>query len=470
MDIITRSWITDSFKLHDNGVTYDYTILCDLIDKWKYLLTVKLNATKGMTFGFTITKTDIRYFSLIFACAELGLKIVVYQRPYKQSDIHNYKIKAFVPIDLMVYDDDVLNDVIDEFINTCSTTSFNISEIDLVDKPLDINYPTVFPDDILLLTTSSGTTDTPKIISHSHRFFYQLCIRNCSVLDFNNNDNILHVRNLHHGSSVSVFFFPSVHACSNHFYLNFQDEDMQSLSTSIENYDITKLLVPYNIIMSTFSKFLIENNLHYPQLTVFNLSYLEKEWITLCNNCHVLSIKSVFGSNETGGPIFLPEINKLSNTLTFDNSCVGPILDDFYKPQIIDNSLHVYISCYNKWINLEDSFSQSNEDFFFLGKDRLIRVNDFEFKLSDISEIVHDTLPIDHVVVLDENKLYLAIFDDYKLSHDDLNMINLAIQHRVSPLVHITKYCNLNKLDFVYGIKLDNWKIRKHFRDYDNQN
>lgn len=465
MDVIDRTWVLPNFLLHNANISHNYNDLCDMIDKWKYILCTKYNAQKGMTFGFTISNTDIKYFSLVFACVELGLKIVVYQRPYKIADINNYKIQAFTPIDLMVYDDYVMNDVIKMFISLCSTTSFSINELDEEVLITSIDYPVVHPDDILLLTTSSGTTDTPKIISHSHKFFYLLCKRNCDILNFCESDNILHVRNLHHGSSISVFFFPSLHQCTNHYYINFEDDNIELLTDTISLYSISKLLVPYNILVNSLSNYLINHQIFFPKLTIFNLSYLEKEWISLCQHNHLLSITSIFGCNEVGGPIFLPSMDATTSQSLFNSEQLGPLLDDFYKLEIINGSLHVYVDCYNKWINLEDSFSCNNENYLFHGKNRLIRVNDVEFTILEISNIVSQFTNIDHTVVLDEGKLYLALFEISNCLDDIFNQINVAIREQLSPLLSITKYAILNKLDFIYGIKIDNWKLKKYFRD-----
>lgn len=459
MQIINREWVSKDFKLIDNDTVHDFYEFSSMVDKWKHVLVNQFNAKKGSTFGFTICIIDIRYFSLFFACLELGLKLVVYQRPYTYKDIDNYKIKVFKPLDIMVYNDGILNEVTEFFISSTATQSFSIDKTQLNNSiPMHID---VLPDDILLLTTSSGTSDQPKVISHTHKFFYNLSKRNANALSLCKNDRILHIRNMHHGSSVGVFFLPSLLACDNHYYVNFDDENIEVLVQTIEKYKITKLLVPYNKLMNLLAEYLVNNDLKFPNLTVFNLSYLENKWVSLCKANYIKSVTSIFGCNETSGPIFLPSINATTSD-NFDNTNVGFLVDDFYKVNILYNSLYVYLETYNKWINTEDLFSTTAYGYVFEGKNRLIRINDVEFSMSEVTSVVQQHVLVEHIVVLDQNNLYLAIFEDTEIV---LDILNSYIHATLSPLISISKYAKLNYKDYLYGIKLDQWKIKKYFRD-----
>ena len=48
--------------------------------------------------------------------------------------------------------------------------------------------------DELLLCTSSGTTDTPKKIKHTHEFLFEISYRNEKIFKFDG--NVLHLKNL----------------------------------------------------------------------------------------------------------------------------------------------------------------------------------------------------------------------------------------------------------------------------------
>lgn len=461
MQVITRDWVSKHFTLTDDNGIHDYHEFSCLVDKWKYILVTKYNAKKGLTFGFTTCVIDIRYFSLFFACLELGLKLVVYNRPYTNKDLLNYKLTVFKPIDLMVYNTEILNEVTQTFISKFATTAFSLDELEIDITLHQLDYEPVLPSDILLLTTSSGTTEQPKVIKHTHQFFYELCLRNANVIPITENDNILHIRNMHHGSSVGVFFLPTLRKCKNHFCVNFSDDNVEPLVSQITKYNITKLLVPYNKVMNLLAEVIIKNNVKFYNLTIFNLSYLEPKWVKLCNDSYVKEIISMFGCNETSGPIFLPYINN-TTLLGFDNTNLGDIIDDFYNVDIINNSLHVYLSTYNTWVNTEDLFEKIHTNYIFLGKNRLVRINDVEFSIIEISDVVRKYVNVEHVVVLDQNNLYLAIFEEEDI---DLSEVNNLIANTLSPLIVISKYAKLNYMDYLYGIKLDHYKIRKYFRD-----
>ena len=193
-------------------------------------------------------------------------------------------------------------------------------------------------------------------------------------------------------------------------------------------------------------------------------SYLKPEWIEFCKNDIVKSVTSIFGCNETSGPIFLPRID--CNTEKIDPTIMGELVDDFYEVKLIDSVLNVHLKTYDRWVNLEDKFLFLDNKYIFLGKSNLIRVNDQEFSLEDLKNFLRQLLEFDHEIIFNEGELYLAIFDFNSKIKDvnDIQDINRLIKININPLIEITKIGKFTRERFNYGIKLDQHLLRTEFR------
>jgi len=469
--VISREWLHDDFKLYTNSSSdyFSRNELIILIDKWKVFLKASLGVKPGLTIGLCTSIMDHRYFSLFFAAAELGLKFVVFQRPEIDSDLENYKLTIFKPIDYIVYDDLNNNNIlIKKFIDEFSVVQFSINAVDSIidiSESTNVNDIQANNDSELLLTTSSGTTDKPKVISHTHEFFYDLCKRNVDVMEFKSEDRILHIRNLHHGSSLGIFFLPSLYACKHHFSSNYQNHNLEEVIAALDEYNITKLSVPYNSVID----YIINSNKKFKDLTIFNLSFLQEEWIQACRDEKIKQIVSIFGCNETSGPIFTPSINK--NTTNFNPRNLGPLTDKYYNTKIENNTLHVYLSTYNKWSLTGDTFSIDNGDYIFKGKDQIIRINDILIKTEEIKKIASEYINEEHIIIFDQEyeSIYLAMFDSARAHIGWYEDLNKRLASEISPMVQISKALFFVKESVLYGIKPDFEKIRTEFRKVNDQ-
>lgn len=468
--IITRDWINDDFVLHRNDRSFDKCQIIQLINQWKLLLISK-NVKKGDTLGLCTSLLDEKYFSLFFAAAELGMKFVVFQRPEMATDLENYKLQIFKPIDYIAYDSlNISNELIKEFILTFSNCSFCMDEVvGSKNEDYTSNLILADQDSDILLTTSSGTTNTPKLISHTHKFFYDLCKRNASVMDFEKDDKVMHIRNLHHGSSLGVFFLPSIFACRNHYSCEFEIDHPENLISKLYEYNITKLCVPYNSVIDE----ILSSSIDYPNLTVFNLSFLQKSWIDSCKSNKVKAIRSIFGCNETSGPIFLPTMD--SSTKDFNPRNVGILLDDFYQIKFEKDTLNVFLKTYDKFISTGDRFEITNNSFIFLGKDQSFRINDVLIDVEDFKNFISENIKYPHIVVFDQEreKIYLGITDDLTApaNLESYDFLNANIKRKYSDLVEISNVQYVVKERYFYGIKIDHEKLRNFFRGcYDKEN
>jgi len=480
--IITRNWINKNFTLTGGPgrfrVNHNYDDLCRYIDRWKYILFSEYKVRQGSKIGISLVQTDIRYFSLFFAAAELGMQFVVYQKPVVESNVDNPKLKILSPIDVIVYDHNSNTGFTKQITEKYAIQGIPVEELEDTVYDLQPDFNAVAKlnfateDSVILLTTSSGSTSTPKIVSHTHRFFYDLCTRNAEVMGFKKDDKILHIRNLHHGSSIGVFFLPTLLVCEKHYYGSFPNDDVNELIGLFTEFNIDKVIVPYNAMLDDLTKLLEAKNMSLPNLTLFNLSYLNSNWIPACKDKRINSIISIFGCNETSGPIFLPQINSTSDVTTFDPKCMGKLLDTFY-PTDLKNTLRVTLTEYNRTVDLEDQFRVIDNVFYYHGKENLVRINDIEINFAELEEYVKTVVSdYDVALVLDKEKekIYLAVFDigpsipPWPIAE----IANKALMEKYGPLIQISLCGWMSKHETMYGIKIDKEVIRQYFRKSHN--
>lgn len=474
---VTRDLISNNFKgVHlKTQSSFDKQDINDRIDLWKYLLTYKCHAVKGESVLIGIMDLGLDYIALCFAAAELSLKIVVvdYSRPddFVDIDFYDSKTKLLSPIDIFLHDVPAL--VLEQFkedcgkhnfFNSCSRRSYNIYE--------DIDYTITStsnfeiakrikpnPSDILMRCTSSGTTNTPKIVEHTHEFLSSITYRNSSKFF----GKCLHIKNLNHGSSLAVYLLPTLLSddTTEHLFYNIDnDDDFDKLVALLEQYanSLEYAIFPYAFLIDQFIQ---ATTTAWPKLNVQTLSYIQETVKDAIKEGKIKSITSIFGSNETSGPVFENVIDK--NNLNQHSSNFTK-LDNFFDIVLDkDGLLNVGMPFYNTNIITNDVFEQQGDVFVHKGRSDLVKINGEIVDIKIINEL--NTSYTNAYLVTDSvhNCLYLAFWEQESV--EILDSINKQLEKRFKR-VKVTKTKVLNKSVFLTGIKLDNEMIREYFRNY----
>lgn len=460
--VITRQLINKNIIYTDYDphwkkfTTYSYNDLSKLVDAYKNLF-LKNGFKKGTSIVIG-NRADIVQLALVLACSELGITIVIVNNPfpanktaqdYKPGFI-NSKYKLMLPVDLFVINNKEHTDKFEVFKDTCRFTLL------LNDIPLDYtpnNIVLADEETIFLKCTSSGTTGTPKVITHTHKFLFSLIKRNSEQFF----GTMGMMTNLAHGSSPAVYYIPGLISQNVTQYINFPNMAVTEISDAVNNsdYNLDHLLVPYTLLIDEF----FASNKHLENCNIHTLGLIRQSWLKEVNNKRVKDIISIFGTNETSGPLFL---NKASYINFKEN--VYKKIDDFYNISVEDSVLAVDIPIYNKHILTGDRFSIYENNFVHLGRSNLYRINDLELDFDlyskEIEKIINAQLVIDSI----KDSIYLAIWDN-NVDESQVQKAYQIVSDKSNGLHKVGKRATLQQTDFLNGIKLDMELLREYFRN-----
>ena len=323
------------------------------------------------------------------------------------------------------------------------------------DKDYDCSYNdkiNATNDSVLMMCCSSGTTGTPKPISHTHSFMYELGKRNSK--DFYG--GVMYTRLFHHGSSFATFFLPALMGDKvERIYININKlmrtlKKEGSINNNIAEEDFIKNI---DHIQFPYTEDIIEwrnqTSTKYPNLNIYTLAKIDKEWK---NDLGILykEMISLFGSSETSGPIL---IQKLSDEKFESDRFIDP--DGWYDPQIVNGKL-----------NLTGDKFEYNDDgsFKFLGRDDTVMIQGQEISLKEINDQASNIIGFSNVVIdTREQKIYLCIWGNERGEYTHANLTENIQKFKSKYDLDIThRIVNLSK--FMCGIKVDNEAIRDHFR------
>jgi hypothetical protein len=459
--IITREVINKNITFADYGKGdipkyYYYNDVSKRVDLFKnYLISIGCKKGESVLIGYA---PGIDQLGLFLAVCELGLNFIV--NDYKTIDNEKFnfidtKTKILSPINYF-FDYGNFFEHKRNYFKKISDNYIEWSDIEQFNDDSPNNTIWAKPNDILMKCTSSGTTGTPKKVTHTHEFLYNISKRN--TLFFN--DNVLLVYNFNHGSSLATYFIPAlmsenVKQFSNAYAELLKDEDK---TENVFN-NVDHVMIPYGNQLEE-----IIENYSFANLTYYTLSSISNKWISDYKNKYK-DIISIFGCNETSGPIF---INKAS----YDNfeTAVYHKVDDYYTIESID-PLIVYLKEYDKIINTKDIFSIKNDGFEFKGRNDLLRINGLEIKKDYVNLLNKFQGYADFIYDTVYNKIYLAVWltnldsEKYNRSIEEISRINKYLRNSTNNSHSISKFDFLNKDDFVTGVKLDHEFLRSYFRE-----
>jgi hypothetical protein len=456
--LLTRHLINPDIKFIDVSDTgdqeYNYNDLCKLIDAYKNLLQ-SCGCQPGQR-AIIGMPARIEQTAIVFACAELAISIAIvdYSRidDWAESSYVDPKTKLLLPIDFFITESPHQSEVgpkyklFDQICN--QTISLRIANLDYTHNPTIL----ATEDSEIIRCTSSGTTGTPKVIKHSHKFISNLIVRNSRMFAGKAGLN----RNLQHGSSFATYFLPVLASPGiTHFY-NFRSQHTKEICL----YKLDHMMIPYPYLIDEFFESAVIKN---SNLNIYTLSYIQQKWVDYVRQGKAKNIISIFGSNETSGPIFLNEIQPIDdfNPKRFTK------VDDFYSlsfdhDDVITVSLPYYDSvniCTNDRFNYQDGY------YYHQGRSDLIRINGLAVDLLGYNEFAKNLLDCDLIYDTIEHTIYLAVWSQDR-SEEQIQIIAKHLDTTTNGLHTISKWSFLEQSDFIRGVKIDHELLRDYFRNY----
>jgi len=469
--LITREIINKNIRFHDvlvdlNGEidvkSYTYNHLSEMIDRYKNLLFA--NGARPGCSAVVGEQISLSQTAFVFACAELGVNITIIDQPHGKNPKPNTyvpgsistKLKLMLPITyLLSVDRDytVTNDKTRILMDVCKRTILADefpANIEPNDKIL------AKPDSIFLRCTSSGTTDTPKVLEHTHEFMSDLIKRNSKM--FYGKMGV--IANLNHGSSPATFFLPGLVSENVTDLYHMQANIPNKLSSALarlreQDVDINHVMFPYSSMIDEFLSYDGNNG----ECILYTLSVIKKEWVEHTKTKKIKDVISIFGTNETSGTVM---INQATDHDFSENTYKK--LDDFYGIHITEkNELEVGMPIYNKRVPTGDAFVKHGDKFLHLGRSNLYRINDLELDVNKYTAMLKKECDGDIIVDTNKNSIYIVLWD--KTVNDQIvKDINRVMREDSADLHFVSKYDYLIQSDFLTGVKVDRQILREYFR------
>lgn len=485
MKVISRNWINEEahFYVKNRGFTRKYFF--SIIDYWKSIL-LQHEAKPGDKIGFAVATVDISYVAAIFAAFELGLKLTILLKPVNEKEMNSPKFNVFYPLDILILDRLAIRwfPELKDYYTSNSRHVIDLIWIGNTFQPIkkpSKKIKNIYPaeNDTCLLCTSSGSTGQPKIVNHTHKFFYDLCSFNWEPLEFKEEDKVLHLVSFNHGSALGIYFLPSLRTCKWHYFsipdfslTLFDDENWDRFVLFCQKAGITKMQCPFDFSIDYMINAFERSETGCPDLTIYILTFINPKWYELVKKGKIKKVISIFGCSETSGPLFLPYVDK--DTENFSPNFLGYPIKGFHEISIVDNSLHVTIPTYGTTINTEDSLKDMGNGYDFAGKKKLYRIHDTEINVYDIQGIFLSHVTGFHykdaIILVDEiyNRLYAVTNNKEIVKHVD--DIKESIRVHYNDKIELEELFYIEDMsNFVTGIKPDREKLLNYVRQVRNE-
>ena len=299
--------------------------MCSLIDRWKSLL-VSRGAKKGNSLGISLVFVAPNHIALIFAAGELGLKLVLLDKPVCEETIPATKAALFAPIDFHVCDEFLYypkrHPHYGKMVDRYCAVNIMENEIDSHFDELSEIYGT--SEDVYLCGSTSGTTSKGTIVEFTQKDCYELAKRNITVFGFTENSIVCQTRNMHHVSCMLTFMLPSLLIAPTHYYYNIYHEPAQFFSF-MKDKKIDQAFFGSHFVVED----MIASDVVFDVTPKINISgyTVPEEYIVYCKK-HNVEFMSHYGSVDTGIPLLVNHVTKDSEYIP---NWLGREPDDYYQ-------------------------------------------------------------------------------------------------------------------------------------------
>jgi len=476
-EIITRNFINTDIQFVEGlnkDKIYDLKEFDGAINYWKIVLYDGYNLRPGNKICIYDSTIGFLYTSLFFAAAELGLEVIT--PPEKATDESGYvEHLEIMTQDQGLFDAAIIDDINQKSSNVASMAS-RYCKVVIPDSAFfsykikdDQLYKhlseTVFAneDSILVHATTSGSTGIPKPLKYTHKQLHRIAIRNVDVLGYTNN-SVCHTRNLHHSFILMTHFLPSIHASKNHYSFPVgRWENIREFIELIKQSKITKVAITYKgLIDDVFSIMSKDNEKFEHDISIIVGGFhVSGDFVKLAKQVNIQEILSLFGTNETFGPLFVKHIKTDQDFSAYRPDWYPPTDGDFFTITSVGNKISVTADSIGiKDIVVEDTLIGDNTSgYIHKGRENLFRINEIYFTIPEIHETVVPYCDGSFDICVDSSnqKLYLAVWS----GEVEFEKLNLAMKEKFK-LLQFDNYSRLDR-DNYSGFKVNMNLLRNFF-------
>jgi hypothetical protein len=290
------------------------------------------------------------------------------------------------------------------------------------------------------------------------------------LLNFKKSDRVCHTKNIHHGSSVVLFFIPSFMACDYHLTKVWSVADP---TASVQNLvKFTDQEKPNHLFLYTtdfLTEFLQLTSVVNDKLELLTLYQITPEIIKLQKEKNVAVIRSTYGESTIGSAILLKNVPKDVDLGSYEITNMGPKVDDFYDLQIENNQLEVSIPGIGQdWKSTGDVFTILNNNYYFHGRSDLYRIGYTWINIGELEKEVTAHFGTSEgranataVIDSEMQKIYLAVWTDTPGSIQAFTEHLYEKYDRLTPAYTIT---DQHYTVFIGARKIDHERVRDYCR------
>jgi hypothetical protein len=321
--MINKNILSETFTYEDEyGNITTKEQISSLIDRWKSLL-IERGAKRGNSLGISLVMVSINHLALVIAAGEMGMRLVLLDKPICRETIPATKAGIFAPIDFHVMDVHLQqNTAYAEMVDRYCTVNIMEDEI--------LNHHDEFFDiigretDVYLCGSTSGTTGESQIVEFTQIDCLNLALRNAGVFQFTPQSVVCHTRNMHHVSCMLTFMLPSLLVSTKHYYYNIYHNHM-GLFQFIKDKKIDQVFFGSHFVVED----MIKSDVVFDVAPKINVSgyVVPEEYIDYCVK-HNVEFMSHYGSVDTGIPLLVNHVTKNSKYIPF---WLGKEPDEYYE-------------------------------------------------------------------------------------------------------------------------------------------
>lgn len=456
MPVIDRNIINPDI----NYVGLNRDDLFSLINRWKRLLIVDYNVTKGDLVALAIVTVNANHTACLIALAELGAKLLLITKPICKETVAATKMGIFGPVDLTIAEDFYRDEEnhMEMFLRFSKQICWE-SDIDRVTNDNDVTLPySVDPTDTFIFASTSGTTGQSSPVLFSHEETYKISERSIKIFKLYKDSVVQHTTNMHHVSSMLTEIIPSLMVVDTHYFggiapfeLGFKRITPEEFVTKrlVEN-GVDRIMTPLVTVIDWIVEEIRNHNIVLNKKLIINISgFTVPEYMYDMCKQYPIELISHYGAVDVGVAML---INTVDENSVYEEHSLGVQPDDGYNIIFGDDDILVQSKFWEGTRILPDHLEEKNGVFYHI---RRRDTGKFSYP-EEIFDLVKEQLGEYSFVVLKNSSPCLVVWNTNKVDYDEY----ILNKHMFDPIVF------LNKEDFMVDTKVSMEQLRAYLEHH----